>query len=121
PHAVIGPEMLALADMPGVLDEAAMLELHALRCRGGPGRIENVGHVFGCHRVLAGVEGVVADLSAHIPEVLERNHPARALIPDGHDAPELGQSIRAGPADLAEHGEVVLTEKAVDGDEGSGV
>jgi hypothetical protein len=31
PHAVVWPEMLALADVPRVLDEAAMLELHALR------------------------------------------------------------------------------------------
>ena len=36
PHAIAGAQVLALADTPGILDEAAVLKLHPLRRRRRP-------------------------------------------------------------------------------------
>ena len=69
----------------------------------------------------------VGDAGAQVPEVVEadrqRAAPARcAAAPTDHDAAELAAGARrAGPPDLGEHGQIVLAQEAIDGDEGRGV
>ncbi len=121
PHAVVGPQVLPLADMPRVLDEAPVLELHTLGRRRRPRGVEDIGHVVGLDRALARFEDRVADAGTEIPEVLERYRIGGGHGADGHDAAELRQALGAGRPDLGEHGEIVLAQEAIDGDERRGV
>ena len=61
PEPVAGAQVQALADVPHVLDQGVVLELHALGQRRGAGGVEQVGHVLAAHVGLGAIDRRVVD------------------------------------------------------------
>jgi hypothetical protein len=118
PHPIRRRQVLPLADVPHVLDEAAVRELDALRRRGRPRRIEDVRDVVGRDGALGGVELGVGDVGAEIPERVDCRRRAPAVTVGDDNASELRQAGRARPAQLGQHGQIILAGEARDRDQG---
>src|SRR2546428_8377544 len=93
--------MLALADVPHVLDEAAMRELDALRRRGRPRRVEDVGDIVGLDGALRGVELGVGRGGAEIPERVERRQRTVRLASTPTTRAHIGNRGETGPPHAA--------------------
>ena len=113
--------MLALADVPHVLDEAAVRELDPLGRRGRSRRVEDVGDVVRRDRAPGGVELGVGDGGPQVPERVEGRQRAPRLAVDDDHPRELRQPLRAGTAQLGEQAEIVLPGEARDRDQGRGI
>ena len=120
PQPIALVQVLPLADVEHVLDQAGVGERDALRGRGGPRGVEDVRDVGRLHRHLPGVDLAVGDSRSQLREVAERGQAAVALRGQAHEVPEHGEAPGAG-ADLGQHGEIVLAQEAVDRDQRGGV
>src|SRR5919201_392680 len=122
--------MLALADVEGVFDEAAMPQRDALGRRSSARRVEDVSDVLGRHRLLQLSQtalGYVAGKPTHLaPGVC----PCAVLYAVYDNHAQMWESLRgqrAGPAalqlrdQLAQHHDVIMAQEASGGDEHSGL
>ena len=112
-----GAEMKSLADVPHVLDERKVLELHALRQRRGAGGVEQVGPTSSA-RTASWDRSIAASstVSARSYKLSKRRAGWSGGPPRTHDLPHAGQRI-ALAAERVEGLQVVVLEEAVDGDQ----
>jgi hypothetical protein len=119
PHAVGRSQVLPLADVPHVLDQAAVAELHPLGRGGGAGGVEDAGHDLRRHRAQRGIDLRVRPVPAQRRHVVERDRPRRALVARHHHAAQGGQARPARAAHLGDRVEEVLGSQARDRDQGA--
>ena len=95
PQAVGRAQMLALADVEAVGDEAAVGERHALRVRRRSRRVEDVADVARLHRPRGRLERRRADARAGGEEVVEAEHTRVSSLVDADHRAEARAAARS--------------------------
>ena len=116
PEPVAGAEVQALADVPHVLDQGVVLQLHALGQRRGAGGVEQVGDVLAAHGGLGAIDRRVVDGLRQRPQGLEAPRRVIGRAADAHDLPHARERIALAP-ERVEGLQVVVLEEAIDRDQ----
>ena len=117
PEPVPGEKVHPLADAPHVLDEGVVLELDALRGRGGPRGVEDAGDVRRLDGRLRHIDHAFRNRLAGLHDRLPRN-PAPHLAAVRRDPDHVAKLRQLpGRVRLADRPRVVLAEEPVHGDE----
>ena len=97
PEPVAGAQVQALADVPHVLDQGVVLQLHALgQCRGARG-VEQVGDVLAAHGGLGAIDRRVVDGLRQVPQGLEAPRRVIGRAADAHDLLHARERIAFAP------------------------
>ena len=120
PEPVAGAQMLALADIPHVLDQGIVLELDALGQRRRARGVEQVGHVLAAHGGLGLFDHCVVDGLREFPQRLEAPRRMIGRTAEADNLLDLGEGI-AFAAERVEGLQIVVLEEAIDRDEEPGV
>ena len=120
PEPVARAQVQALADIPHVLDQGVVLELHALGQRRGARGVEQVGDVLAAHGGLGAIDRRVVDGLRELPQGLEAPRRVIGRAADAHDLLHARQRI-AVAGERVEGLQVVVLEEAIDRDQELGV
>src|SRR6185369_14399240 len=91
PEPIRGSEMLALADIEAILDDAAVGEGNAFGQGRRPGRIEDEAHVTRAHRLLSLPQRRGAHPGPQAEKILRLEYSVHATAVHGHHGPETRQ------------------------------
>ena len=116
PEPVARPQMLALADVPHVLDQGVVLELHALGQRRGARGVEQIGDVLAAHGGLGALDRRVVDGLRQLPQRLEAPRRMVGGPADSHDLLDARKRVALAPEGV-EGLQVVVLEETIDRDE----
>ena len=116
PEPVAGAEMLALADVPHVLDQGEMLKLDALGQRRGARGVEQAGDILAAHGGLRALDRRVVDGLGQLPQRLETPRRVIGRAAHAHDLAHARKRI-ALPAECIEGRQIIVLEEAIDRDE----